>query len=131
MPTSLRQFEDWHTPGDDAMRAGYPAQSLTDVELATRQAELDAARRASAVAPVPPPPTLSADPWADPRLRLERAAHALEQARAEFAAAAKALRQAQRAEREQARKLRQKSDAERRRRNSAQLGASSGFSLMR
>lgn len=131
MPQSLRQFEDWHTAGDDAIRAGYPAQSLTDAEIAARQAELDAARRASAIKPVPPPPTLSADPWSDPRLRLERAAYALEQARAEFDAASKALHEARKADLARRRELAVKSQQERDRRNSAQLGANVGFSLMR
>lgn len=60
--TSLRTFEDWGTAGDDQIRAGFPAQSLTDAEIATRQAQLDAARR------------YAARQQADPLTRYEQAA---------------------------------------------------------
>lgn len=67
----------------------------------------------------------------DPLTRYEQAAHALEMARAEFDAASLALRQHKQAELARRRELAVKSQEERERRNSAQLGATTGFSLMR
>lgn len=117
--TSLRTFEDWGTDGDDQIRAGFPAQSLTDAEIATRQAQLDAARR------------YATRQQADPLTRYEMAAHALEQARAEFDAASQALRQHKQAELARRREFAMARQQERERRMSAPLGAQTGFSLMR
>lgn len=67
----------------------------------------------------------------DPLTRYELAAHALEQARAEFTTAAAALRKHQQAQRDQARQLLEQSRAEHENRLSAPLNGNQGFSLLK
>lgn len=67
----------------------------------------------------------------DPLTRYEQAARALEMARAEFDAASLALRQHKQAELARRREFALARQQEQDRRNSVQLGATTGFSLMR